>query len=98
MLLLTLLIKFAHNHMGQGWGQAHGSFSLMAVSCLLRCTCHIVGNAVMQPYYYRIQCSRGKVCVLGCRKKDRKTGRQREKDQLKARKNDGDKSRGRALY
>lgn len=54
MLVLTLLIEFAHNHMGQGWGQAHGSFSLMAVSCLLKCTCHIVGNAEMQPYYYRI--------------------------------------------
>lgn len=44
MLVLTLLIEFAHNHTGQGRGQAHGSFSLMAVSCLLKCTCHIVGN------------------------------------------------------
>lgn len=39
MLVLTSLIEFAHNHTGHDWGQTHGSFSLMVVSCLLRCTC-----------------------------------------------------------
>lgn len=54
MLVLTLLIEFAHNHMGQGWGQAHGSFSLMAVSCLLVCTRHFVRYGEMQLYYFRV--------------------------------------------
>lgn len=48
MLTLTSLIEFAHNHTGQGCGEAHGSFSLMVVSCLLTCTCHSVGSGVMR--------------------------------------------------
>lgn len=80
MLVLTLLIEFAHNHMGQGWGEAHGSFSLMAVSCLLKCTCHIVGNRqnVMQHAAilfagHNAERGGGMVMVVGVRKyKERK--------------------------
>lgn len=93
MLVLTLLIEFAHNHMGQGLGEAHASFSLMAVSCLLKCTRHIVGNRqnVMQHAAilftgHNAERGGGTVMVVGIRKYKERSAERKQKATARNRK------------